>query len=50
MRKRNWSRRDVLKTSGALAATALFSGPVNAAAPPPSSVTPELIDAARKEG
>jgi iron(III) transport system substrate-binding protein len=50
MRKRNWSRRDMLKTSGALAATALFAGPVKAAAAPPSSVTPELIDAARKEG
>src|SRR5271156_5869372 len=50
MRKRNWSRRDVLKTSGALAATALFAGPVKAAAPPQSGVTPELIDAARKEG
>jgi len=50
MRKRNWSRRDVIKTSGALTATALFAGRVTAAAPPPSSVTPELIDAARKEG
>ena len=50
MRKRNWSRRDVLETSGGLAAMALFAGPVKAAAPPPSSVTPELIDAARKEG
>jgi len=50
MRKRNWSRRDVLKTSSALAATALFAEPVRAAAPPPSSVTPELIEAAKKEG
>src|SRR5271156_6243062 len=50
MRKRNWSRRDVLKTSTALAAAALFAEPVKAAAPPSSSVTPELIDAAKKEG
>jgi iron(III) transport system substrate-binding protein len=50
MRKRQWSRRDLLKTSTALAAGALLSAPVRAAAPPPASVTPELIDAARKEG
>jgi iron(III) transport system substrate-binding protein len=50
MRKRQWSRRDLLKTSTALAASALLSAPVRAAAPPPASVTPELIDAARKEG
>ena len=50
MRDRNWSRRDLLKTSSALAATALFAGPVRAAAPPPSGVTPELIEAAKKEG
>jgi iron(III) transport system substrate-binding protein len=50
MRDRNWSRRDVLNMSTALAATALFAEPVRAAAPPPSSVTPELIEAAKKEG
>ena len=50
MRKPNWSRRDLLRTSTALAATALFAAPVRAAAPPPSSVTPELIEAAKKEG
>jgi iron(III) transport system substrate-binding protein len=50
MRKRDWSRRDVLKTSGGLAAAALFAAPVKAAAPPPSVVTPELIEAAKKEG
>ncbi len=50
MRDRNWSRRDVLRTSTALAASALFAEPVRAAAPPPTSVTPELIEAARKEG
>jgi hypothetical protein len=50
MRNRKWSRRDVLKTSTAFAAGVLFAEPVRAAAPPPSSVTPELVEAARKEG
>jgi iron(III) transport system substrate-binding protein len=39
-----------LKATTAIAAGALFAEPVRAAAPPPSSVTPELIEAARKEG
>jgi iron(III) transport system substrate-binding protein len=50
MRDRNWSRRDVLKTSAGLAAGAMFAEPARAAAPPPTSITPELIEAARKEG
>ena len=50
MRDRNWSRRDVLKTSTALAAGALFAEPARAAAPPRAAVTPELIEAARNEG
>jgi hypothetical protein len=50
MRNRNWSRRDVLKTSTGLAAGALFAEPARAAPPPPASVTPALIEAARKEG
>src|SRR5271154_4111314 len=50
MRDRKWSRRDLLKTSTALAAGALFAEPVRAAPPPPTPVTPELIEAARKEG
>ena len=50
MRKGQWSRRDLLKTSTALAVGTLFAEPVRAAAPPPVSVTPELIEAARKEG
>jgi iron(III) transport system substrate-binding protein len=45
-----WSRRDLLKTSTALAAGALFAEPLKAAAPPPVAVTPALIEAARKEG
>ena len=47
---REWSRRDILKTSTALAATAVFAKPARAAAPPPTSVTPALIEAATKEG
>jgi iron(III) transport system substrate-binding protein len=50
MRDQKWSRREVLRTSTALAATALFAEPLRAAAPPPAAVTPALIEAARKEG
>jgi iron(III) transport system substrate-binding protein len=50
MQNRKWPRRYVLKTSTALAAAALFAEPVKAAAPPPTSVTPALIESARKEG
>src|ERR1700732_4333292 len=44
------SRRNVLKGSGALLAGAAFSTRVMASAPPPEAVTPDLIEAARKEG
>jgi len=50
MRNRKWSRRGLLKGSGALATGLLFAAPVRAAAPPPTGVTPALVDAARKEG
>src|ERR1700750_3260818 len=50
MRNQKWSRRDILKTSAGLAAGTLLAEPIRAAAAPPSSVTPQLIDAARKEG
>ncbi len=50
MRDRKWTRREVLKTSTAVAAGVLFVEPIRAAAPPPTSVTPALIEAARKEG
>jgi iron(III) transport system substrate-binding protein len=50
MRDHKWSRRDVLKTSTVLAAGALFAEPARAAAPPPTTVTPGLIEAARREG
>jgi iron(III) transport system substrate-binding protein len=50
MQNRKWSRRDVLKTSTAMAAATVFAEPLKAAAPPPTAVTPALIEAARKEG
>src|SRR6201987_21115 len=50
MRKQQWSRRDLLKASTAFAAGTVFPDPLKPAAPPPTSVTPELIEAARKEG
>src|ERR1700730_3391466 len=43
------TRRDVLRTSAALAATTL-AAPLRAAAPEPSTITPALIAAAKKEG
>ena len=44
------SRRGVLVGSSALAAGAAFSTKVMSAAPPPSAITPALIEAAKKEG
>jgi iron(III) transport system substrate-binding protein len=49
MRKARLSRRDVLKGSTALALSA-FASPVRAAAPEASAITPQLIEAAKKEG
>jgi iron(III) transport system substrate-binding protein len=49
MNRTRFSRRDVLKGSAALAATALTS-PVEAAPPPAGAITPALIEAAKKEG
>ena len=50
MRGHRWSRRDLLKVSTAAVAGTLFAEPLRAAAPPPSEVTPALIEAAKKEG
>jgi iron(III) transport system substrate-binding protein len=44
------SRRGMLKASGAAAAMTVFAAPLRAAAPEPTSITPALIDAAKKEG
>jgi len=43
------SRRDLIKGSAALGLTA-FAAPARAAAPEPVAITPDLVDAARKEG
>jgi iron(III) transport system substrate-binding protein len=50
MSKSNFSRRDVLKGSSALVVGAVFASPVRAAAPPPTMITPALVEAAKKEG
>jgi len=47
--RKELSRRNVLKGSGAVA-IGLVAAKVQAAAPPASAITPELIAAARKEG
>jgi iron(III) transport system substrate-binding protein len=49
MRKMKLSRRDVLKGSSALALS-VYAAPIRAAAPEPAVVTPQLIEAAKKEG
>jgi iron(III) transport system substrate-binding protein len=50
MHNKSFSRRDILKGSTVLAASAVFAEPVRAAAPPAEAITPALIDAAKKEG
>src|ERR1700688_3752567 len=53
MKKQTLSRRDVLqaslKASTALALGTVFASPVRAEPPPPTAITPDLIEAARKE-
>src|SRR5207302_3104015 len=49
MRKPTLSRRDMLQGSGALAASSLFAS-VASSAPSATAVTPQLIEAAQKEG
>jgi len=48
MKKQKLSRRDVIKGSAALGLTA-FTAPLKAAAPPAEAITPQLIEAAKKE-
>src|SRR6187431_2158782 len=54
MRKRKLSRRDVLqgslRASAALAFGTVFASPARAQAPPAEAITPQLIEAAKKEG
>jgi iron(III) transport system substrate-binding protein len=47
MKKQKLSRRDVLK--GSLALGTVFASPVRAEAPPAEAITPQLIEAAKKE-
>src|SRR5258705_903355 len=47
MKKKKFSRRDVLK--GSLALGPVFASPARAAAPPAEAITPQLIEAAKKE-
>src|ERR1700759_5658265 len=50
MKKHSLSRRAVLKGTGALALGTVFASPARAAAPPAEAITPQLIEAAKKEG
>src|ERR1700761_1610556 len=50
MKKHSLSRRTVLKGTSALALGTVFASPARAAAPPAEAITPQLIDAAKKEG
>src|SRR6201995_1797330 len=47
---KNISRRTVLKGTSALALGTVFASPARAAAPPAEAITPQLIEAAKKEG
>src|SRR5258708_35984897 len=47
MKKKKFSRRDVLK--GSLALGTVFASPARAAARPAEAITPQLIEAAKKE-
>jgi len=50
MSRNRVSRRQALKGSIAAAASAVFASPLRAAAPPATAITPDLVEAARKEG
>ena len=50
MEARKLSRREMLKGSTALAFGAVFASPARAEAPPTEAITPQMIEAAKKEG
>jgi iron(III) transport system substrate-binding protein len=50
MKRQDPSRRGILKGSAALAVATVFASPARAAAPPAVAITPDLVEAARKEG
>jgi iron(III) transport system substrate-binding protein len=50
MKKSRVSRRDLLKGSTALALGSVFAAPARAEVPAPVAITPQLIEAAKKDG
>src|SRR6202165_3559370 len=50
MKKRKLSRREILQGSTARALGTVFASAVRAEAPPAEAITPQLIEAAKKEG
>lgn len=50
MRQPTWTRRGLLQASAVSAAGLLFAEPSRAAPPPATEVTPDLVEAAKKEG
>src|SRR6201998_2282385 len=50
MTRRSISRRNMLKGASALALGTVVAAPARAAPPPAQAITPELVEAARKEG
>jgi iron(III) transport system substrate-binding protein len=50
MKRKKLSRRDILRGSTVLAFGTVFASPVRAEAPPAEAITPQLIEAAKKEG
>src|SRR3954451_9684222 len=50
MKARKLSRRDILQGAATLATGAMFASPVRAQAPEPAAITPDLVEAAKKEG
>src|SRR3954463_16032434 len=50
MKARKLSRRDILQGPAALATGAVFASPVRAQTPEPVAITPDLVEAAKKEG
>jgi len=49
MRRPTLSRREMLQSATALALGTVFAAPARAAAPPSEAITPQLIEAAKKE-
>jgi iron(III) transport system substrate-binding protein len=50
MKQRKLSRREILQGSSALALGAVFASPARAEAAPSEAITPQVIEAAKKEG